>query len=304
METWIRALFHYARPSFLMNWWARELLLVLPLLLFFGLEILLSRGRDTTWSAIRRSGRSGWWDIAFAVLQISGLRKILSNLVFLGLIAYISFATRNYSLNLLGDYPTWLQISAGIVLFDFLQYWNHRIRHTSDWIWQVHEFHHSATRVNLLTSYRVHPLDNLIRVLTVVLPFQLLLGLDLLYSLAISTLMDLPGVYAHARVDKNFGWLGRYVFVTPRFHQLHHAVRVKKHANYGHMFVFWDRLFGSYLSPDLPISEIEQGIEDNFYLRESPLRSMLMPVWRFYAYPFRRIAAGTKRIFPERNAGR
>lgn len=304
METWIQALYHYARPSFLMDWWARELVALPPLLILLGLELLLSRGRENTWSAIRSSGRSGSWDIVFAVFQVTGIRKILSNFVFLGLVAYVSFALGGYSLNLLGGYPVWLQIIAAVCLYDFLQYWNHRIRHTGDWLWQVHEFHHSATRVNLLTSFRVHPLDNLIRVLTIVVPFQLVLGLDLLYSLVFSILIDLPGIYAHARIDQSFGWLGKHVFVTPRFHQLHHAIGVKKHANYGHLFVFWDKLFGSYISPDVPIAEIEQGIEDNFYLREPPLKAMLLPIGRFYAYPFRRIAAVIKRKSPARNVGR
>jgi sterol desaturase/sphingolipid hydroxylase (fatty acid hydroxylase superfamily) len=304
METWLHSLFYYVRPDALLSRWSSELWLLIPLPLLFGLEILLSRGRDTTWRAIRDSGRSGRWDFFFALAQVSGLRKILSNFVFFGLVAYLSIVMGNTSLELLRGFPLWLQITGAVLLFDFLYYWNHRIRHTSDWIWQVHEFHHSATRVNLLTSYRVHPLDNLIRVVTIALPFQLLLGLDLQNSLAIVFMASIPGIYAHARIDHDFGWLGRYVFVTPRFHQLHHAVGVKKHANYGNVFVFWDRLFGSYQSPDVPIDQIEQGIEDNFYLRESPLLALWRPVGKFYSYPFRRIAGGIKRISPARKAAR
>jgi sterol desaturase/sphingolipid hydroxylase (fatty acid hydroxylase superfamily) len=304
MQTWLDSILHYGQLSQLRGRWEHELLLFLPIPLLFLLELAVTGWKGSSVAALGKPGRSGRWEIAFLVLQVTGARKFLSNLCFFGLIAYIGFAMGDYTLGLLKGYSAWVQVPAAMFLYDFLHYWNHRIRHTSLWIWQVHEFHHSSTTVNLFTSYRVHPLDNFIRVVTIAIPFQILLGLDLENTLVITILSSLPGIYAHARIDYDFGWLGRYVFVTPRFHQLHHAITLNRHANYGHAFVFWDRLFGTYIAPEAPIAQIQQGIEDNFYERESPLKAMLKPIWRFYAYPFRWAKAGVTRISPAQSSGR
>jgi len=45
--------------------------------------------------------------------------------------------------------------------------------------------------------------------------------------------------------------LAVYVFVTPRYHHIHHSSDADLHdGNYGAIFTIWDRLFGTYVAPD------------------------------------------------------
>ncbi len=42
----------------------------------------------------------------------------------------------------------------------FVFYWWHRARHECDILWRVlHQIHHSATRIEMLTSFYKHPLE-------------------------------------------------------------------------------------------------------------------------------------------------
>lgn len=50
---------------------------------------------------------------------------------------------------------------AVFVLFDFAQYWSHRIFHRTA-LWNLHAVHHSAEVLTPLTTCRVHPLAGLI----------------------------------------------------------------------------------------------------------------------------------------------
>jgi len=62
---------------------------------------------------------------------------------------------------------------------------------------------------------------------------------ELTFSLLVHTSLPLP--MAADRVL-------RLVFITPRLHLLHHSDNRSEYGtNYGGIFSFWDRLFGTYL---------------------------------------------------------
>jgi sterol desaturase/sphingolipid hydroxylase (fatty acid hydroxylase superfamily) len=57
--------------------------------------------------------------------------------------------------------------------------------------------------------------------------------------------------WMHMNVSWRSRWL-EYVFVTPRYHHIHHSADAKLHdGNYGSLFTIWDRLFGTYVDPDV-----------------------------------------------------
>jgi sterol desaturase/sphingolipid hydroxylase (fatty acid hydroxylase superfamily) len=64
-------------------------------------------------------------------------------------------------------------------------------------------------------------------------------------------------------VRHSFGWIGRYLIISPNGHRIHHSLDEKHHnKNFGAMFTWWDQLFGTfYLSDDT----VEIGIDDNAY---------------------------------------
>jgi len=59
--------------------------------------------------------------------------------------------------------------------------------------------------------------------------------------------------WMHMNVSWRSNWLER-VLVTPRYHHIHHSSDAKLHdGNYGGLFSIWDRLFGTYIDPDLTV---------------------------------------------------
>jgi len=63
------------------------------------------------------------------------------------------------------------------------------------------------------------------------------------------------------------GWLkraNRLLFVTPQFHRVHHSSsRLETDSNYGQVFAFWDKLFGSFGGfADASRGPVEYGLRD------------------------------------------
>jgi sterol desaturase/sphingolipid hydroxylase (fatty acid hydroxylase superfamily) len=55
-------------------------------------------------------------------------------------------------------------------------------------------------------------------------------------------------------------WL-EWVFVTPRYHHVHHGDDPALYMrNFGVVFTFWDRLFGTYANPEFVGADIRFGI--------------------------------------------
>ena len=72
------------------------------------------------------------------------------------------------------------------------------------------------------------------------------------------------------------------VFVTPEIHRIHHSRnRADFDRNFGQLFSFWDRLFGSYRSPKSG-SATSMGLDGCDDLRWNSILGML-------ATPFRKL---------------
>ena len=55
---------------------------------------------------------------------------------------------------------TWGGALAGVLVYEFLHYWYHRLAHQWDWLWRLgHQMHHSAESVDAFGAYYLHPLD-------------------------------------------------------------------------------------------------------------------------------------------------
>jgi len=59
--------------------------------------------------------------------------------------------------------------------------------------------------------------------------------------------------WMHMNVSWRSNWL-ELVLVTPRYHHIHHSSDAALHdGNYGGLFTFWDRMFGTYVDPDATV---------------------------------------------------
>jgi sterol desaturase/sphingolipid hydroxylase (fatty acid hydroxylase superfamily) len=53
------------------------------------------------------------------------------------------------------------------------------------------------------------------------------------------------------------------VSITPRFYHVHHSVNLTlSNANSGVTFSIWDRLFGTYVDPEIVKEELSFGIRE------------------------------------------
>lgn len=143
--------------------------------------------------------------------------------------------------------PLWVAMIAWAVLHDFYIYWVHRLFH-SPLLWPIHSVHHSDPDLNNTTAFRNHFIELwAMAVATVV--FASWAGLPP-EAIAVATFwITLYDRYIHLRVDWHHGIL-HYVFVSPRFHQWHHADDPAAYnTNFSNLLSVWDVLFGTYRVP-------------------------------------------------------
>lgn len=145
----------------------------------------------------------------------------------------------------LGELPAPLGGLIGFVAFQFAHYWWHRARHGSDFLWRwVHQVHHSARRLEVLTASYTHPLDGLAYIALLSGVSVGLLGLSLEAAQWAILLDTFYNYFIHSNLRAPY-WLG-YIIQRPEMHRVHHQYGV--HA-YNYALPVWDMLFGTHFNP-------------------------------------------------------
>ncbi|WP_245221842.1 sterol desaturase family protein [Pedobacter kyungheensis] len=127
---------------------------------------------------------------------------------------------------------------------DLVWYWYHRLGHEINFLWAAHIVHHQSEEFNLSAAARITTIQAVFRnVFWCVLP---LIGF---HPNMIITILLAHGAYSfftHTQLIGKIGWLEN-VLITPSLHGVHHASDEKYlDKNYGDVFVFWDKLFGTF----------------------------------------------------------
>lgn len=140
-----------------------------------------------------------------------------------------------------------------LLLFDFIDYVFHRAQHSVGWWWQLHAVHHSQRQMTMWSDNRNHLLDDVLRDSVFVL-VALAVGVPPGQFVAVLACTQLLENLSHANARLSFGpWLDR-VFVSPRYHRLHHAIGLGHESrgegslgghNFAVLFPVWDILFGT-----------------------------------------------------------
>jgi sterol desaturase/sphingolipid hydroxylase (fatty acid hydroxylase superfamily) len=149
------------------------------------------------------------------------------------------------------------------VTADFCTYWVHRLHHRFAALWPFHELHHSAEVMSPVTFYRKHPVyDALHNAFTALFSgaLQGLLVATLVGKPSAMLIGDANALYVffnltgsnlrHSHFWLSYGpRLDRWL-VSPAMHQIHHS-RAPRHRdkNFGEVFAFWDRMFGTLYVP-------------------------------------------------------
>ncbi|HZY20531.1 MAG TPA: sterol desaturase family protein [Ramlibacter sp.] len=140
-----------------------------------------------------------------------------------------------------------------LIAFDFADYWIHRGQHTWRWWWSLHALHHSQRQMTMWSDNRNHLLDDVIRDVLLVLLAQLI-GVAPGQFVAIVAVTQLSESLQHANLRLSFGRWGERLWISPRFHRLHHSIGIGHEGrgrgslgghNFGVLLPWWDMLFGT-----------------------------------------------------------
>jgi sterol desaturase/sphingolipid hydroxylase (fatty acid hydroxylase superfamily) len=202
-----------------------------------------------------------------------------------GLQAMLWAESRRIGLVNLVALPPWIVIVAGFLLADLADYMFHRLSHTWRWVWMLHAVHHSDPHLDATSTVRTHPLHAIAMIAWRVL-VAFALGVPL-WVILLRDAVAAPLVALHHanlawpdRVDRALRWL----VVTPAMHKLHHSPeRASTNANFGGLFSFWDRLFGTYREPGA--SPATYGLARLDAPRDQSLWGMLVTPLRARRYP-------------------
>jgi sterol desaturase/sphingolipid hydroxylase (fatty acid hydroxylase superfamily) len=118
-----------------------------------------------------------------------------------------------------------LSFAAYVVVLDLIGYWIHRGQHQFNWWWQLHSLHHAQRQMTVWSDNRNHLLDSLLVDSLMVLAAQAI-GVAPGQFIAIVALTRLSESFQHGNLKIWFGAVGERLWVSPRFHRLHHAIGI------------------------------------------------------------------------------
>lgn len=198
--------------------------------------------------------------INLVFFSTSLLINVLFGLATVGIFAWT--ATQEFGLLYLVDFPVWVELLLSVVILDFIaQYVAHYLLHRVAWMWKFHLVHHSDTQVDATTGTRHHPGDYLIRELFALVAV-LITGMPVSYYVIYRVCSIVFTYFSHANIGLP-GWLDKalsFVFITPNMHKFHHHFeRPWTDTNFGNIFSFWDRIFGT-MTYDDP-QKIHYGVD-------------------------------------------
>lgn len=138
----------------------------------------------------------------------------------------------------------WWTIIPCLLLYDFCSYWAHYVSHFNRFFWATHVVHHTAENYNLTVSFRLSWMQH----------FKLLFFLPLAiagFHPVIFFIVHQIGVlfqfWQHTEYIRKLHPAIEWLIVTPSNHRVHHGSDEKYlDKNFGVIFIFWDRMFGTY----------------------------------------------------------
>lgn len=175
-------------------------------------------------------------------LSVGIAERLLNLLISGGFYAIFTVIYSNYRIFEIPKFPLdWLFL---LLIVDFVWYWYHRLGHEVNIFWAAHIVHHQSEEFNLTVSARITTIQAVIRnIFWCILP---LLGFDPTLIIIVLTIHGSYSFFTHTQLIPSLPWLEK-VFITPSLHAVHHASNEKYlDKNYGDVFVFWDKIFGTF----------------------------------------------------------
>ncbi len=151
----------------------------------------------------------------------------------------------------LSNRPFFESFVVALLVFEFFQYWHHRLSHEMSgafggFLWRIHAAHHLPDRVYVLMHAVGHPLNDLVSRHLLLTGVVLMLGASPDVVFAFGILAAINGTFSHLNVDIRAGGLN-YFLVSTELHRHHHSAERAQAKNYGATIPFWDQVFGTFV---------------------------------------------------------
>lgn len=218
----------------------------------FILAFLLLTALELWLPAARMKGyRQRRWtvNLSMAVLNTLLLRLFAPLIVLAGATWQAQFGSSPIQISSL---PAPLALLLSLLALDLVMYAQHRAFHRFPMLWRVHRAHHSDLHLDVTTGLRFHPLE-MVPSLAIKLGVVVLLGIAPAAVFVFELLLSVASLYSHSnfRLHPMLDAALVKVLITPAMHRVHHSLKRRDaDSNYGAIFSFWDRLFGSYHDHD------------------------------------------------------
>ena len=133
------------------------------------------------------------------------------------------------------------------ILDDLGYYIYHRVSHRTRWFWSAHVNHHSSQYFNYSTGFRQSWL-------TIIAPSAIFKTPLLLFGFPPYMIIACAGINAfyqfclhNENIPRLHPWI-EFILNTPSNHRVHHGINDEYlDKNFSGVFIFWDRLFGTYM---------------------------------------------------------
>ncbi len=221
---------------------------------------------------VRHAGLNLFFTLTTAIIGF-GLASTL-------LYASDTVAENQFGLLYLVELPLWGQLVLGVLLLDLIgAYFIHWTEHKVKWMWKFHVVHHSDTTVDVTTGLRHHPGETVFRIGFTILAV-IVVGAPMWIIMAYQSMSVLFAHITHANinmprsVDRALSW----VFITPLMHKVHHHYKQPlTDTNYGNIFSFWDRIFGTFAQVD-DTKELVYGVDTHMDSKENDNMANLLKI--------------------------
>ena len=181
--------------------------------------------------------------------------------------------------------PLLMRCALAALALDLLRYGVHYLFHHNPLLWRIHRVHHSDRDFDLTTGVRNHPGEAIIME-----AFQLAAIAILAPPPAAVIVVGIAGMgqsllsHANVHLPESLDCFLRWFLITPDVHRVHHSERIEEqNANFGILFPWWDKLFGTWRAEPvegheamrLGIEELRDGRSaDVLYLLSLPFRHL------------------------------
>lgn len=181
---------------------------------------------------------------AITNLNIGIGQQTISLILTLAMLGVYSLCFKYLSLVQLPINNAWVWIGT-LIVFDCIYYWAHRWGHEWNLMWGAHIVHHQSDQYNLSVALRQSWFHAFLS-FWMFLPLAIV-GVPTEVIGGVGGFVTIFQYWIHTKaINKMPRWF-EFIFNTPSHHRVHHATNPQYlDKNYAAVFIFWDRLFGTF----------------------------------------------------------